>query len=662
MLRLKNSSLRLYSKQRIATKVSSFFYDEAKIVRHLSVIAAQKRGEVDGGKNSKLDRTSIQKLFQYSKPEWPLISAATATLGVTSSITLLLPYASGQVVDLTLASNAADEASIMTMAGGLFGLMAISGCGVYFRTLWLARAGNRIVARLRQNSYQKMLIQDVSYLEKKNTGDLLSRLTIDSQLIQSAVTTQAVAALRASVMSIGSATMLIYSSPSLAAVSLMTLPPIFVAARHVGQKLKEKQQTVQEIHATATSMAEQALSGISTVKTFTAENYESNEYTKSIAFAHRTALETSHMQAQLEAVTHLGANGALLAVLGYGGTLVLRGFMTTGDLAGFILYSFLMAGNISSLPGIYADISRAAAASDRIMEILEQEPKTPIPTAVRPPDDPLNPKEEVSNNTNNSIPSAESSSSTTTSSVRIQNLSFSYPSRPGTPVLNCLDLSIEAGKSLSIVGGSGSGKSTIARLLTRLYEVPPGTIWINDKDLHEYEIDDLRRNIGVVSQEPLLFRGTIADNIRYGKRDATDDDIFRAAELAHVLDFTNDLVDGLETPVGERGSQLSGGQKQRVAIARTLLKDPPFIILDEATSALDARSEYFVQKAMNRIMTSNKTVLSIAHRLSSIRHSDSITVLDGGRMVQLGTFDTLSKDTEGAFYKLMKTQLITTST
>ena len=194
------------------------------------------------------------------------------------------------------------------------------------------------------------------------------------------------------------------------------------------------------------------------------------------------------------------------------------------------------------------------------------------------------------------------------------------------------------------------------------YEVPPGTIWINDKDLHEYEIDDLRRNIGVVSQEPLLFRGTIADNIRYGKRDATDDDIFRAAELAHVLDFTNDLVDGLETPVGERGSQLSGGQKQRVAIARTLLKDPPFIILDEATSALDARSEYFVQKAMNRIMTSNKTVLSIAHRLSSIRHSDSITVLDGGRMVQLGTFDTLSKDTEGAFYELMKTQLITTST
>jgi len=653
MLRYKtlNSSLGKYLKR---TKFIPSLYCKP-IQRNFAVIAEENERVED---KSKLDRTSVNKLFQYSKPEWPLISAAAATLGATSSITLLLPYASGQVIDLTLASDAAD-ANILTMTGGLFGLMAISGCGVYLRTLWLARAGNRIVARLRQNSYKNMLVQDITYLEKMNTGDLLSRLTSDSQLIQSAVTTQAVAALRAFVMSTGSATMLIYSSPSLAAVSFITLPPIFVVARHVGRKLKEKQRKVQEIQATATSMAEQALSGISTVKSFNAEDYESNQYSKSIASAHRTALETSHMQAQLEAVTHIGANGAVLAVLGYGGTLVLGGFMTTGDLAGFILYSFLMAGNISALSGIYADVSRAIAASDRVMEMLEREPETPAPTMSPPLDDPLNPNEgdDIATLSNaKRIYGTESPSS-----VRIQKLSFSYPSRPDTPVLNCLDLSLEPGKNLSIVGGSGSGKSTIAHLLTRLYEVPPNTIWINDKDLHEYEPGDLRRNIGVVSQQPHLFRGTIADNIRYGRWDASDDEVNKSAELAHVLDFTDDLVDGLDTLVGERGAQLSGGQKQRVAIARALLKDPPLIILDEATSALDARSEHFVQKAMNRIITSNKTVLSIAHRLSSIRNSDSIAVLQDGRVVQLGTFEDLSKDTDGPFWKLMKTQLVTST-
>lgn len=615
-----------------------------------TVRAVTKEKEVEEVKAIKLDRSSVSKLFQFSKPEWSLIGASATTLFVTSSVTLLLPYASGQVIDLTMATEAGSN-SPLTMAGGLFGLMTLSGGGVYLRTMWLARAGNRIVARLRQQAYHKMLVQDVEYLEKVSTGDFLSRLSADSQLIQSAVTTQAVAAMRALVMSVGSASMLLYTSPALAAVSVCTLPPIFVSARYVGRQLQEKQQQVQELQAKATSLAEQALSGVTTVKQFNGEGYESHQYSKSIAKAHRTAMETAHMQAQLEAITHISANAAVLGVLGYGGTLVLDGFMSAGDLAGFVMYSFLMAGNLSALSGVYADVSRAVAASDRVIEVLERDPTTPPPQLGEASgDNPLEPPEEwlIS-----SIPQ-----STEPISVRIENLDFAYPSRKDIKVLNQLNLTIEPGKVLSLVGGSGSGKSTVAALLTRLYEVPRNSVFINDRDLHDYAPEELRQHIGIVSQEPILFTGSIADNIRYGMWDASDEDVHKAAELAHVIDFAKNFRHGMDTMVGAKGAQLSGGQKQRVAIARVLLKNPPLVILDEATSALDARSEHLVQQAMNQIMQSNKTVLSIAHRLSTIRHSDSIAVMKDGKVVERGSFEELTKKTDGPFYGLMRTQLV----
>jgi ABC-type multidrug transport system fused ATPase/permease subunit len=614
------------------------------------ILKKEQEDEVE--KKAKLNRGSLAKLFQFSEPEWSLIGASAATLVVTSSVTLLLPYASGQVIDLTMATTGdGDGNSPLTMAGGLFGLVSVSGIGVYLRTMWLARAGNRIVARLRQKAYHQMLVQDVEYLESVSTGDFLSRLSADSQLIQSAVTTQAVASLRAMVMSAGSASMLLFTAPTLAAVSLCTLPPIFVSARYVGRQLQEKQQLVQELQAQATSLAEQALNGVTTVKQFNGEGYESHQYSKSIAKAHRTAMETAHMQAQLETITNIAANGAVLGVLGYGGTLVLDGYMSAGDLTGFVMYSFLMAGNLSALSGVYADVSRAVAASDRVMEILERHPSTPPPRLGEASgENPLEPPEEWT--------TAAITKNEDPISVRIENLDFSYPSRPDMVILDKLNLSIESGKVLSLVGGSGSGKSTVGSLLTRLYEVPRNTIFINDRDLHDYSPDELRQDIGIVSQEPILFAGSIADNIRYGMWDASDEDVYKAAELAHVMDFTAGFRDGMDTLVGAKGAQLSGGQKQRVAIARVLLKNPPLVILDEATSALDARSEHLVQRAMSQIMESNKTVLSIAHRLSTIRHSDSIAVIQNGKVVEQGTFNELTKKTEGPFYKLMKTQLV----
>jgi len=646
-------------------------------------------------KNNKITSDSLTKLFQFARPEWPLIGAATATLSITSSVTLVLPYASGRVIDASMTGDAA-ASSPMLMAGGLFTLVLFSSGGVYLRNLWLARAGNRIVARLRRRTYRRLLLSGLPRLERISTGDILSRLSSDAQLVQSAVTTQSVAALRATVMSAVSAGMVLHTSPTLALLSLSTLPPVFAYARYAGRKLRERQNHVQELHASANSLASEALMGIETVKRFNSEDVESERYGGKIAQAHTAALETSKDQAGLEAFTHAAINGGVLAVLGYGGVLVNDGVMSAGDLTGFLMYSLLLAGNLSSFAGIYADLSRAVAASDRVMDLTNDVEGKDNDNNIGN-EDPLLPAENWNSKsptmnvtTDESVEYSDSRAHDEHSSplsIRIENLTFAYPSHPDTPVLNNLSLEIDAGTSVAIVGGSGSGKSTVALLLSRLYDPPRGTVFVGGIDVHDgWDVSDLRRKVGVVSQDPVLFGDmTIADNIRYGRwhdRSVSERDILRAADLGHVSEFANGLPGGIAgsrvrgsggggggmgNDGGENGHEydalplpkkLSGGQRQRVAIARTLLWDPSIIVLDEATSALDGRSEEQVQRAMEHVTKSKKTVLSIAHRLSTVRQCDSILVMEGGRIVQSGTFDELSRDVKGPFWDLMKTQLI----
>jgi ABC-type multidrug transport system fused ATPase/permease subunit len=609
--------------------------------------------QTDNEKNlSPTSRDSLSRLMELSRREWKLIGLSAATLGITSSITLILPFASGQVIDYTI--NSPDNAmSPMVLASGLFGLSAVAGGGVFLRSLWLARAGNRIVARLKQQLYASLLRQESAFLDSQSTGDLLSRLSADAQLVQSAVTHQAVAGLRGIVMSLGSASMLLYTSPTLAAVSCCTLPPIFIYTRKVGRKLQAQQEEVQELQGRAVSLAEQALSDVGTVKQFVAEDYETTRYQNAVAEAHSKALETAHMQAQLEAGAHVAGNGAVLAVLGYGGSLVLASSISAGDLTGFVMYSLLMAGNLSGLTSLYGDMVRAVAASNRVFDILDREPHIQATTQAKldPKDDPLVAAELKA--------TATSHSEKAPLSIDFRNVDFRYPSRPDVDVLKNFSLSVAPGQVVALVGGSGSGKSTVASLLTRLYDGnESGSIQINDKVIDEYDPSELRRMIGIVSQEPALFEGTIRDNIMYGEwGHVSDEQVEEAARLAHVMDFANDFPDGLDTLVGPRGSQLSGGQRQRVAIARVLAKNPPLVILDEATSALDAHSEHLVHLAMNSVM-SGRTVLSIAHRLSSIRRADVISVVDNGSIVQSGTFEELSTNAGPFRDQLMKTQLV----
>lgn len=599
---------------------------------------------------SSVSRDSLYRLIELSRREWKLVSLSAATLGVTSSVTLILPFASGQVIDYTI-SSPDNGLSPMILAGGLFGLSAMAGAGVYLRSLWLARAGNRIVARLKQKLFASLLLQESTFLDEQTTGDLLSRLSADAQLVQSAVTHQAVAGLRGMVMTIGSASMLLYTSPTLAAVSCCTLPPIFIITRSVSRKLQTQQEEVQKLQGKAVSLAEEALSSVSTVKQFVAEDYETTRYRNAVAEAHSKALETAHMQAQLEAGAHVAGNGAVLCVLGYGGSLVLDGSITAGDLTGFIMYSLLMAGNLSGLTSLYGDMVRAVAASNRVFDILDREPS--IKAALQEMDTKADPLK-----TTKFQPTKMSYSNKAPLSVELLNVNFQYPSRSDVEVLKNFSLSIDPGQVVALVGGSGSGKSTVASLLTRLYDVDkPNSILINGQSINEYDPHELRRMIGIVSQEPAIFQGTIRDNIRYGEWDhVSDEQVEEAARLAHILDFAKDFPDGLDTVVGSRGSKLSGGQRQRLALARVLAKNPPLVILDEATSALDAQSEHLVQLAMNCVM-SGRTVLSIAHRLSTIRHADVVCVVGNGSVVQTGTFEELSAG-PGPFRELMKTQLV----
>lgn len=493
---------------------------------------------------------TLQRLARFARPEHSLIVSSAATLLVTSSTTLVLPAASGHVIDMVLGGD--PTLSPPVVAAGLFGLTVAAGAGVYARTLWLQQAGNQLVARLKEDLFRATLHQDLAYLETFKTGDLLTRLSQDTQLLQSAVTTQTVATLRGVVMTMGSTALLLHTSPTLAAVSVATLPPLFLGARVVGQKLRDQQRHVQHLHGQATGKAEQALQGISTVIQFGTYAQEWQRYSTAVRMAHDKAIETGRMQALFEGAVHVAANGALLGVLGYGGSMVIAGTLSVGDLTSFLMYSLLLAGNVSGLSSTYAEVSKAVAAADRVWELIDRKPAIPIGEDVL----------------------QEPAPSTTLRrplSIDFKNVRFSYPTRPEKTVLGPeFSLMVQPGEVLAIVGESGSGKSTLARLLTRLYDIDQrslgdSAILIDGKDIRDWNPQELRQQaIGIVSQEPWLLDGTLADNIRYGRPSATDQNVRDTASLAHVWSFASGFPQGLETPVGPRGgTQLSGGQKQR---------------------------------------------------------------------------------------------------
>jgi ATP-binding cassette subfamily B protein len=421
--------------------------------------------------------------------------------------------------------------------------------------------------------------------------------------------------------------MLFVTSWRLTVLALAVVPAVVGGAVVYGRAVRKVSRQVQDALARSTEVAEETLSGIRTVRAFAREEAEARRYGDAVQESFRLARRRAAMGAAFGGGMAFAGYGAVALVLWYGGSLLVAGRMTVGELTSFVLYTFTVAFGLGALSGVWEDLVKALGAGERVFELLDRQPRV-ASGGIRPPD--------------------------VVGTVRFEEAGFAYPARPDAPVLRGVNLELRRGEVTALVGPSGAGKSTVAALLSRFYDPQEGALRLDGTDLRELDASWLREQVGVVSQEPILFATTIAHNIRYGRESATDAQVEAAARAAHAHMFISSFPDGYYTLVGERGVRLSGGQKQRVAIARALLKDPRVLVLDEATSALDAESEHLVQEALRTLMA-GRTTLVIAHRLSTVKEADRVVVMDRGRIVQSGRHQDLVAE-EGIYRQLVARQ------
>jgi ABC-type multidrug transport system fused ATPase/permease subunit len=638
----------------------------------------------------------LYQLYHASRPEHCLLIWSMIILGLTSAVQLTTPYVTSRVIDGALQfqkqqqqeEQAAAEKSELPPSEHLstttysttqlllllFAIMSVASYLTYLRSVWQCQCANNLTSRLRQQVFAAAIAQDAAFFDdptehngansssntnsSSSTGDILSRLSSDAEIIQNSLATSLMGSVRNALMALGAAILCASISWRLALLALLVLPPSMVVAKLRGREMQKRNGDIATAFGRASSRAAVAMAGIRTVQLSNAESYEQCQYATVVKSAHHFAVAAGRRQFQSVAVIQLLSNGSMMLVLGYGGHLVAHGYLSAGQLAAFVMYSLILAGNITGLSSAYLELSKTFASMDRLMQIIEREPNIPksSPPSCRYLDQHYHQHQQHHQYPSLLSPKNPPRLEGRPVAVSFQNVSFRYPSRPNVTVLKDFSLEISPGQTVAVVGYSGAGKSTVAALLTRLYNVTQGQILLDGIDIATLSPHDVRERIGVVSQEPTLFPNTtIADNIRYGSFYASDREVYEAAVAAHVWDFAQHLPDGLQTLVGP--TQLSGGQKQRVAIARCLLKKSySLVILDEATSALDAESEHAVQQALEAACT-GRTVLVIAHRLSSIQRADNIAVVEGGRLVESGTFHDLVNKPNGFFRRLVERQL-----
>jgi ABC-type multidrug transport system fused ATPase/permease subunit len=471
----------------------------------------------------------------------------------------------------------------------------------------------RSLADLRYDLYTKILRLPMSFFHGTRVGELSSRISTDVGMIQMTMTTTLSELIRQSVILIGGIGLIAYTSMRLTAVILVSVPLLVGLALVFGRMIRQASKRVQDLYAQLNTIAEETFQGISVVKAFTAEQRESARYRRDLRELISISLKVARARGAFVAFIIFVLFGGIVGVIWYGGQLVQTGALSIGDLTSFVLYAVFVGGAMGSFADLYGAFQRALGASERVRDILEDadEALAHIETA-------LNLKGQV----------------------EMQNVGFAYASRPDVEVLRGISIDIPGGSSLALVGPSGAGKSTLAGLLMRFYEPTSGAINVDGVPASSYGLAEYRSAIAIVPQDVTLFGGTIAENIGYGKPEATPEEIREAARLANALEFIESFPEGFETIVGERGVQLSGGQRQRVAIARAIIKNPSILILDEATSSLDSESERQVQEALDHVMKDRTTVI-IAHRLSTIRNADRIAVIHGGTVAEFGTYDEL---------------------
>jgi ABC transporter fused permease/ATP-binding protein len=578
---------------------------------------------------------TLRRIVGLARPEWRLLAAGTVFLAIGSAASLLYPQAIRVVIDGALGLGGttvlgAGPGVVDRAALGMAVLALVQGGAIVVRARCFGVAGERVVTRLRRDLYRAVLDQEVAFFDERRTGELTSRLASDTAVLQSAVSANVSMGLRHLATAVGGVIFLFFTSARLALVMLAVVPLVAIGAVVYGRRVRRLAREVQDALAAAGEVAEESLSGIRTVRSFDAEERETARYGQAVW----KAFETARRRIRAGSAFMGGAAGAGYAavalVLWYGGRLVAEGGLTAGGLTSFLVYTLVLAMSLGALADLWADFMKALGAAERIFEIQDRRPRVPVSGGATP--------DRVEGR------------------IAYEGVGFAYPTRRELPVLSGIELGVRAGEVVALVGPSGAGKSTLAQLLSRFYDPDAGRIRLDGRDLRELDPRWLRRQVGVVSQEPILFSGTIAENVRYGRPDASDADVEAAARAANAHEFVARFPDGYATRVGERGIQLSGGQKQRVAIARAVLKDPRVLVLDEATSALDAESEHLVQEALDRLMR-GRTTLIIAHRLSTVVRADRVVVIDGGRIVQAGSHAALMAQ-DGPYRRLVERQFV----
>ncbi len=572
----------------------------------------------------------LTQLLRLVKPYQGRFWAASIALFVSSAMGLVYPYAARQAVDDALAHKSMQD--LNTLATLLIVVALVQSVFIWVRHYQMSWLGEKVVADLRVSVFQRLLQLPPSWFHARHTGEIMSRLSSDVTVIDGLVGTELSLALRHGVTLIGGVGMLFYSNWKLTLYMLAVVPPLMVFVVLFGRRVRQMSRAVQDRHAQTSTRVEEVVSAMQTVQAFVREPTENQTYRGNIDAAFGASLHLIRWRATMFSVVMLAVSVAMAVILWIGGSAVVRGELTGGELTSFLLYTVMVAASVGALASLAGALQRAAGATERIFEILRTEPT--IHDAA----------------TTVAMPQGKGA-------VRFENVQFVYPTRPDQQVLDGVTLDVPAGQAIALVGSSGAGKTTLTSLLQRFHDVSGGAVLFDGVDVRQLKLADLRRHIAIVSQEPVLFSGTIRENIAYGRPDASHEDVETAAKDAHAHEFILRFPEGYETLVGERGVQLSGGQRQRVAIARALLANPRVLILDEATSSLDAESEALVQKALQRLMK-GRTTLIIAHRLSTVRDADATAVLERGKLVQLGKHDALMAQ-DGTYRRLVEHQVVT---